>query len=76
MTRKQEYLAYDLTDEEVEICKKDAEKMQREMPWTQEDTDRHADYTGYTSWLDLILDQARRNAERIRGQYCAEMGVD
>ena len=73
MTRRQEWLAHDLTDEQIEICMKDAEKMQKEMPWTQEDTDRHADYTGYTCWLDLILDQARRNAEWIRGQYCAQM---
>ena len=74
MTRKQEYLAHDLTDEQIELCQKDAERMQKEMPWTPEDTDRHAGITDYTCWLDLILDNARRNAERWRGQYCAEMG--
>lgn len=73
MTRRQEWLAHDLTDEQIANCQRFADKMQKQIPWTQEDTDRHADYNGYTCWLDLILDNARMDAEYQRGQYCAQM---
>lgn len=74
MTRKQEYLAHDLTDDQIEICQKEAERLQRESPWTDEDTQQYADYAGYTCWLDLVLDVISRNVEKMRGMYCAEMG--
>lgn len=74
MTRRQEWLAHDMDAETLESCQKEAEKLQREHPWTDEDTKQHADYAGYTCWLDLVLDVVSRNIEKMRGQYCAEMG--
>ena len=73
MTRRQEYLARDMTDDEIEQCKKEANEMERTSPWTQADTDRHASYTGYTCWLDLILDSHKQEHDWWRVQYCAQM---
>ena len=73
MTDRQEYLAHDMTDEQLEYCIKKAEELEKTSPWTQVDTDHHADYNGYTCWLDLVLSVERREIEWHRGQYCAQM---
>ena len=76
MTRRQEWLAHDMDEETLQSCQKEAERLQRDYPWTDEDTKQHEDYGQYTCWLDLILDVVRRNIEHMRGMYCGEMGVD
>ena len=73
MTRRQEYLAHNMDTKTLESCQKESERLQREYPWTDEDTERHMDYGQYTCWLDLILDVMGRNIEKVRGQYCAQM---
>lgn len=73
MTKRQEYLAHDMSEEQIEYCKSEAEKLERTDPWTAEDTARHADYAGYGCWLDLVLDHVRHEIEWQYGQYCAQM---
>lgn len=73
LTKRQQYLAQDMSDEQLQHIIKITEEMEREDPWTDEDTERHADYGQYTCWLDLALDVNKRQLEYQRGQYCAQM---
>ena len=73
MTRRQEWLAYDMDEGTIEFCKKEALKLELADPWTKEDTERHADFAGYTCCLDLVLDIEKHKLEYWRGQYCAQM---
>ena len=74
LTKKQDYLAKDMDEETLNYCISEAKKLERDNPWTQEDTDQNAEYgTDYECWLDLVLDQTRKEIEWHRGQYCREM---
>lgn len=74
MTQLQEYLARDLTDEDIAYCQKAADTLERNMPWADQECvfDPSIDPQN-TSWLDVVMrDQVYWNNAH-RAAYCAEM---
>ncbi len=69
MTREQEFLCHDMTDEDIEYCKKEAKKLEIMFPWAEQDnSDTDAD-----SWLTIVMRTVAREIEYHRGLYCTEM---
>ena len=69
MTREQEYLAWNMTDEDIEYCENEARKLEQMLPWKEQDnSDIDAD-----SWLTVVMRTVTKEIEHHRGLYCAEM---
>ncbi len=69
MTREQEYLAHNMTDEDIEYCEAEARKLEEMLPWDEQDnTDTDAD-----SWLTVLMRHMASEIEYHWGLYCAEI---
>ncbi len=69
MTCEQNYLAHDMTEEDIEYCEEEAKKLEQMLPWAEQD---NAD-TDADSWLTVVMRTVAREIEYHRGLYCAEM---
>ena len=69
MTREQEFLCYDMTDEDIEYCEKEAKKLESMCPWAEQDNSD----TDANSWLTVVMRTVAREIEYHRGLYVAEM---
>ena len=69
MTREQDYLAHDMTDEDIEYCENEARKLEQMLPWAEQDNSE----TDADSWLTVVMRVIAKEIERHRGLYCAEM---
>ena len=67
MTREQEYLCWNMTQEDVEYCENEAAKLEHLLPWEQQDN------IDADSWLTVVMRDVAREIEHHRGLYCAEM---
>ena len=70
MTREQDYLAHDMTDEDIEYCETEARKLEQMLPWAEQDNSE----TDADSWLTVVMRVIAKEIEYHRGLYCAEMG--
>ena len=69
MTREQDYLAHDMTEEDIKYCEAEARKLEQMLPWIEQDnTETDAD-----SWLTVVMRVVAKEIEHHRGLYCAEM---
>ena len=69
MTREQQYLAWDMTDEDIEYCEAEARKLEQMLPWAEQDNSE----TDADSWLTVVMRTVAKEIEHNRGLYCAEM---
>jgi len=81
MTREQEYLAHDFTDDDIEYCKGEARKLDalhKANPLTDEEgfpvTNDDGNPMTYNDWLTFVMREHKVVVDHWRGQYCAEMG--
>ena len=65
MTREQEYLAWNMTEEDIEYCMREAAKLEHEYPWDGN--------TDAGSWLTVVMRTVANEIAYHRGLYCAEM---
>ena len=69
MTREQQYLAWDMTSEDLEYCENEALKLEKMLPWREQDNSG----TNADSWLTVVMRTVAKEIEHHRGLYCAEM---
>ena len=69
MTHEQDYLAHDMTDEDIKYCEAEAKKLEEMLPWAEQDNSE----TDADSWLTVVMRVVAKEIEHHRGLYCAEM---
>ena len=74
MTAYQQYLAHDMSESDIQYCEKEAENLEKTLPWAEQDNTNTPEE--FTCWLDVVMRTMANEIAFHRGMYCAEMGVD
>ena len=72
MTREQDYLAHDMTDKDIEYCENEARKLEKMLPWAEQDNSE----TDADCWLTVVLRVVAKEIEHHRGLSASKIEVE